>query len=159
MGILVLACPSLSACAGWWWTRYEAIKAITATAKTASDGKFQVLLVGDSITQTWPGNGASSWNQFATAGMNALNYGVEYDTTRETIFRLQNDPSLKELPLVKLAIILIGTNNWMHSVPDTVRGIEAVADNVRVTLPQASILLLSVLPRNDSQAMFDKVRF
>lgn len=111
-------------------------------------GGADVVFLGDSITQGWSGAGAPVWKK-RFEPLNAVNYGIGGDTTREVLFRL-NDGILDGLK-PKAVVLMIGTNNFGlpgDSVADTVKGVEAVVASVRKKSPDAKVLLLGIFPRD-----------
>ncbi len=111
-------------------------------------GGVDVVFLGDSITQGWSGAGAPVWKK-RFEPLNAVNYGIGGDTTREVLFRL-NDGVLDGLK-PKAVVLMIGTNNFGlpgDSVVDTVKGVEAVIAAVRKKAPDAKVLLLGIFPRD-----------
>jgi lysophospholipase L1-like esterase len=111
-------------------------------------GGVDVVFLGDSITQGWDGAGAPVWKK-RFEPLNAANYGIGGDTTREVLYRL-NDGILDGIK-PKVVVLMIGTNNFGlpgDSVTDTVRGVEAVVGAVRKKAPDAKVLLLGIFPRD-----------
>lgn len=111
-------------------------------------GGADVVFLGDSITQGWGGAGAPVWKK-RFEPLNAVNYGIGGDTTREVLFRL-NDGVLDGLK-PKAVVLMIGTNNFGlpgDSVADTVKGVEAVVASVRKKAPDAKVLVLGIFPRD-----------
>jgi lysophospholipase L1-like esterase len=111
-------------------------------------GNVDVAFLGDSITQGWGGSGANVWKK-RYEPLNAANYGIGGDTTREVLYRL-NDGIFDGIK-PKAVVLLIGTNNFGlpgDSVADTVKGVETVVATVRKKAPDAKILLLGIFPRD-----------
>lgn len=113
----------------------------------AGHGKFDFVLIGDSITDGWPKKGADSYARFAP--WNPLDLGVSGETTEEMLWRMLNG----ELDVIhpKVVMIMIGTNNIGHHGDEkpewVVEGIKKIIETVRVKQPQAKILLLAIFPR------------
>ncbi|AMV27246.1 GDSL-like Lipase/Acylhydrolase [Gemmata sp. SH-PL17] len=131
------------------WMSVETWKKLHAghLARTKK-GAVDVAFLGDSITQGWGGDGASVWKK-RFAPLNAANYGIGGDTTREVLYRL-NDGVLDGIK-PKAVVLMIGTNNFGlpgDSVADTVKGVTAVVTSVRKKAPDAKILLLGIFPRD-----------
>jgi lysophospholipase L1-like esterase len=130
----------------WWRERHEA--SLGATRR-----RIDLVFLGDSITQQYEADGPQPfrvfrpiWNRFY-GDRNALNLGFSGDATSHLLWRLRNGEVQGIAP--KVAIILIGANNLgrLHwPVEDNIGGIEAVVAETRRRLPNAKILLLSVLP-------------
>ena len=113
----------------------------------AAHGDFDLVLIGDSITDGWPKKGADSYARFAP--WKPLDLGVSGETTEEVLWRLLNG----ELDTIhpKVIMIMIGTNNIGHygdEKPEWVAaGIKKIIETVRAKQPQAKILLLAIFPR------------
>ncbi|MGJ8696378.1 MAG: GDSL-type esterase/lipase family protein [Verrucomicrobiaceae bacterium] len=134
-----------------WMKRHESMN------KNAAANQYDILFIGDSITQGWEGAGKSTWKKHY-ADKNALNLGISGDRTGHVIWRLQNG-NLKNQQNAKLAIIMIGTNNTGHSQQnpaETAEGITKIVSLVKEGCPKAKILLLGVFPRG--QKPDDKLR-
>lgn len=111
-------------------------------------GGVDVAFIGDSITQGWGGAGAPVWKKKYDP-LNAANYGIGGDTTREVLYRL-NDGMLDGLK-PKAVVLMIGTNNFGlagDSAADVAKGVGAVVESVRKKAPDAKILLLAIFPRD-----------
>ncbi len=111
-------------------------------------GGVDVAFLGDSITQGWDGAGAPVWKK-RFEPINAANYGIGGDTTREVLYRL-NDGILDGIK-PKIVVVMIGTNNFglaSDTAADTVKGVGAVVALVRKKAPGAKVLLLGMFPRD-----------
>ncbi len=111
-----------------------------------SQGRAEVIFVGDSITQGWEGNGKAVWAKYY-APRHALNLGIGSDHTQHVLWRLDhgNLDGLKP----KVAVVLIGVNN----IPDdnntprhVLEGVTAVVRRLREKLPETKVLLLGIFP-------------
>jgi lysophospholipase L1-like esterase len=132
----------------WWATRFHQTR---QAAKT--DPNAQVIWLGDSITQFWQRQGTLGydnilpvWDKYY-APYHALDFGFVGDTTANLIWRIDHGQLDGLHP--KLAIILIGANNFgaVHwDTAKTVPGIESVVSLTAQHLPGTHILLLGVLP-------------
>ncbi|QKK10042.1 MAG: sulfatase-like hydrolase/transferase [Planctomycetota bacterium] len=142
-----------SQAAGWgersWMDQFEDIK------RAAGELDPKLVLIGDSITQSWAGGG----RQVGGAGASArathleplgpiLNAGISGDRTQHVLWRLEHgmldgcDP--------EVITLMIGTNNLPHdSVEEIIRGIEAVLGQLRASAPRAEVVLVSVPPRGE----------
>jgi lysophospholipase L1-like esterase len=113
------------------------------------DGRFELLMVGDSITNNFDkgGPGEPVWEkQFAP--LNALNLGFGGDRTNHVLWRLDHLPPLKTAP--KAASLMIGTNNicWGSDKPkQAADGVQAIAQKLNTMYPEMKILVLGVFPR------------
>ena len=113
----------------------------------AKQGQIDVLFLGDSITQGWPGPGKTVWAQYYGA-MKAEQFGIGYDRTQHVLWRLQNGEGEGFSP--KVVELLIGTNNLGPNTPaETAAGITAVVGELRKRFPDAKILLLGIFPRGN----------
>ena len=113
----------------------------------ATEGKAPLVFIGDSITQGWNGAGRAHWEKhFAPLG--AVNFGIGGDTTQNLLWRLKYGATEKLTP--KAVMLLIGTNNlsFTRDEPETIAaGIIAVIDALKVSYPNADLLLIGVFPR------------
>ncbi len=66
-----------------WVKRHETIVA------RAKQGGFDVLFLGDSITEQWAGAGKAVWAE-RIAPMRALNAGISGDCTQHVLWRLRH---------------------------------------------------------------------
>jgi len=126
----------------WWAERQEAKNAL------ARSNQFDLLFIGDSITQGWEGGGKAVW-QSHYGERNALNLGFSGDRTEHVIWRLNNG-NLREQRGAKVAVVMIGTNNTGHSQQDpyeTAEGVERILSILRARCPDTQVLLLGVFPR------------
>lgn len=113
----------------------------------AKKGGYDLLFIGDSITQGWEGAGKEVWAK-RYAPRKALNLGIGGDRTQHVIWRLQNGNLEGIAP--KAAVIMIGTNNsGSDSAEDIAAGVAAVVKTLRDKQPQVKVLLLAVFPRGD----------
>ena len=121
----------------------------------ASDGTFDFVLLGDSITRNWESEWQSRrWNRQPLgkavaadrfAGYNWLNLGIGGDGTRQIIWRcLNGELDGYETRLVSL---MVGTNDRFDSAEDVAAGIARIVEIVKERQPKATILLNAILPR------------
>jgi len=118
----------------------------------AKKGKFDVVFIGDSITDGWRGRGLQVWNQFY-APRHALNLGIGGDRTQHVLWRIQQG-ELKGLKS-KVVVLMIGTNNTgqekdgspRNSTAEAIEGVTAVVKQIRAKLPRSKLLLLAIFPR------------
>ena len=115
----------------------------------AAKGDFDLLLIGDSITDLWPRKGKASYAVFAP--WKPLNLGVSGERTEQVLWRLQNGELDGIHP--KAAMIMIGTNNlgqFATEKPEwTAAGVGKIIATVQEKLPKTKILLLSIFPRSE----------
>jgi len=120
-------------------------------AIASSNGAFDLVLVGDSITHFWE---KCSW--FGTNGLDelvelkkkysVLDLGFAGDGTEHVIWRLQNGQS--DGYKAKCFMLMIGTNNKQGPVEDVARGVEKIVGLLRERHPESKVILVSVLPRD-----------
>ena len=122
----------------------------------ATNEDFDVLFLGDSITDLWnvedDGNGNPGgkrvFNQHF-ADMKVANFGISGDTTQGVLWRLQNGESKGRKP--KAVMLMLGTNNTGgNSGPEIAEGVGAVVLELRRDFPDAKIMLLAIFPRGTS---------
>src|SRR5262245_49772063 len=122
-------------------------------------GRIDVYFAGDSIMRRWRATDypqfLANWNQ-NFFGWNAANFGWGGDTTQNILWRLQNGELQGIHP--KVIVLLAGTNDAGTTpagdtkVAAVTRGIKALLDTLRDKAPQATIILMGILPRNDGGA-------
>lgn len=128
----------------------------------------EIVLIGNSITHFWGGdypplkyadgrsrisNGPASW-EATFKNHRVLNLGFGWDRTQNVLWRLNNG-ELEGLD-PKLVIIHIGTNNTsetknarMNTAAEIVEGIAAIYTSVRTKAPNAKIVLMEIMPREE----------
>ena len=124
----------------WWQQRFNAIN------ERVKQGNVGMVFIGDSITQGWEGAGAAVWDKYY-ANRNAVNLGIGGDCTQQVLWRLENGNTDGISP--KVAVVLIGTNNFDCTAKDIALGVEAIVKTLRKTLPNTRVLLLAIFPRGD----------
>lgn len=119
-------------------------------------GRIDVYFAGDSITRRWR---ATDYPQFLANwtenffGWNAANFGWGGDTIQNILWRLQHGELDDVHP--KVIVLLAGTNNVGNApardarVSEIARGIKALLDTMREKVPEATIIVMGILPRND----------
>lgn len=125
-----------------WWKERDLAK-----RQQAKEGGFDLVFIGDSITQGWEGAGQAAWDR-AFADVRTLNLGFSGDRTEHVLWRLTRGQMGPSRP--KAAVVLIGTNNTGHlmqSPEEIAVGVERIVETLRAKSPQTKILLLGVLPR------------
>jgi beta-glucosidase len=123
-----------------WKQRHDKINA------RIKQGNVDLLIIGDSITQGWEGNGKEVWKQFYDK-RNAVNLGISGDQTQHVLWRLENGNIDGISP--KLAMLMIGTNNSnaKQQPEDVAAGVKAILEQIRNKLPQTKVLVLGIFPR------------
>lgn len=123
----------------WWQQRHEAMNA------RVKQGNVDLLLIGDSITHGWEGEGKDVWAKFY-AKRNAVNLGIGGDRTQHVLWRLDHGNIDGISP--KLAVLMIGTNNAGGDSPENIAaGVKAIVEKLRTKLPQTKVLVLAIFPR------------
>jgi GDSL-like Lipase/Acylhydrolase family len=115
--------------------------------------RYSMLIFGDSLTEGWD---ATVWER-SQAPRGALNAGVSGDRTDHLLWRLQHGNLAGPQP--KAVVQLIGTNDLAYgrSPELTADGIRANLEMLRQRLPEARILLLGLLPREESPSALLRV--
>ena len=127
----------------WWKQRHEKMNA------EAKAGGFDVMFVGDSITQGWEGHGKAVWGQ-KIAPFKAANFGIGGDRTEHVLWRFENG-NLDGTLNPKVIIIMIGTNNTGHrkdKPEETAAGVGAICAKLHNRFPAAQMLLFAIFPRS-----------
>ena len=125
----------------FWKARHEHQVELT------KQGGWDLIFIGDSITQGWEGRGKEVWNKYY-ASRKAANFGVSGDRTEHVLWRMDNGEIIGLHP--KVAVIMIGTNNIGHrsSGPtETADGVKLIVSKLRKAMPETKILLLGIFPR------------
>jgi lysophospholipase L1-like esterase len=119
-------------------------------------GRIDVYFAGDSITRRWR---AADYPQFLANwnenfhGWNAANFGWGGDTIQNILWRLRNGELDGVHP--RVIVLLAGTNNLGNhpasdaKVADITRGIKALLATIRQKAPEATVIVMGILPRND----------
>ncbi|MBI2431470.1 MAG: DUF1080 domain-containing protein [Candidatus Hydrogenedentes bacterium] len=124
-----------------WMERHENMN------KQVQAGNVDVIMIGDSITHGWEGDGLAVWNRYY-GDRKAVNLGISEDRTEHVLWRLDNGNLENITP--KLAVIMIGTNNYQaNSAEEIAEGIKAIVQKLRTKLPQTQILQLAIFPREE----------
>ena len=124
---------------GGWMKRHESFN------KRVAQGKVDLVLIGDSITQGWEGRGKKVWKTHY-GKRNAVNLGIGGDRTQHVIWRLDNG-NLKGIA-PKAAVVMIGTNNAGSNKPKEIAdGVAAITKQLQTKLPKTQVLLLAIFPR------------
>ena len=111
-----------------------------------AQGDTDLLLIGDSITQGWEGEGKGVWAKYY-APRKAVNLGIGGDRTQHVLWRLDHGNLDGIKP--KLAVLMIGTNNSNgndNTAEEIGAGIRAIVARLREKLPETKVLILAVFP-------------
>jgi beta-glucosidase len=128
---------------GGWMERHNSFN------ERVKQGDVGLLMIGDSITQGWEGNGKEAWAKYL-APHKAVNLGIGGDRTQHVLWRLQNGNLEGIHP--KLAVLMIGTNNSNgndNTAEEIAAGIEAIVKELRTKLPETKVLILAIFPRGE----------
>jgi len=125
--------------------------------KAIKSGDYDLVLIGDSITQCI-GDAGGEWEPIKAVWKRhyeprkAINLGYSGYRTENILWNLQNgELDFKSSP--KVFRILIGTNNLddqnyskIHSAEQVFAGTQAIVNQIRNKFPESKILLLRILP-------------
>jgi lysophospholipase L1-like esterase len=126
----------------------------------AKAGGISVYFLGDSITRRW---GATDYPDFLAHwrksfhGWNAGNFGWGADATQNILWRLNHGELEGVNP--KVIVLLAGTNNLPGTkdpaakIADVTRGLTAIVELCRAKAPDATIVVMGILPRNDQPGL------
>lgn len=136
--------------AGWlrggtWMDQHEDINKVGETRK------LDLVFLGDSISQSWGGEGRYVWQaapdvwQEYYANRNACSFGISGDGTQHVLWRIDHGNFDKAKP--RAIVLLIGVNNVPSHTPEQIaEGIKAVLGRLAKKTPQSKILLLGLFP-------------
>lgn len=141
--------------AGWgYWPKAPQawLQTFNGQLGRTAKGDVGVVFLGDSITQGWGAAGKALWEAHY-APLKAVNYGIGGDSTRQVLWRL--DHGLVDGLTPKAVVLGIGTNNLYGdhnsgTEAEIADGIKQVVTVLRAKLPAAKILVLGMLPRENS---------
>lgn len=114
-----------------------------ATAAGQSDAAGPVVFLGDSLTE------AGRWDEYFP-GLDTVNAGRAGDTTADVQDRLAE--VIERRPSV--VVVMVGTNDFglRATVEQVVRGTENILWTLHRELPDARVIVASVLPRERERA-------
>lgn len=124
-----------------------------ANVKVAKEGKAELLLMGDSITDFW----RNERGPFAGKAVldkhfgqwKIANFGIAGDTTQGVLYRLDHGEGEGFSP--KAVMLMIGTNNiGRNTAEEIAEGIGAIVLKLRKRFPESRILLLGIFPRGSA---------
>ena len=133
-----------------WKKRHELLM------ERAKQGGYDLVFLGDSITQAWEGGGKEVWTKYY-ANRKAVNLGISGDRTEHILWRI--DQGLLNGLSPKVVVLMIGTNNTGHrnDPPEVIAaGVEAILKRIKEKMPKSKVLLLAIFPRGATPA--DKMR-
>jgi lysophospholipase L1-like esterase len=135
-----------------------------ALVQKARTGRIDVYFIGDSIVRRW---GALDYPELLanwTAnffGWNAANFGWGADRIEHMLWRLENGEMDGVRP--KVIVVLAGTNNvgsepgGDEKVANITRVLETLVDLCRRKVPDATIIVTAIFPRNDNMAVVPEI--
>jgi lysophospholipase L1-like esterase len=131
-----------------WMKRHEAFVEI------AKKGEVELLFLGDSITDSWGGEGHGKGSPGAKVferefgALKTANFGISGDRTQHVLWRLQNGELDGIKP--KVVMLMIGTNNSNgkdNTAQEIADGVKAIVSEIHKKSPQTKVLLLAIFPR------------
>lgn len=131
--------------------RYAQIKRMLSGDKKT----FDVVFDGDSVTDAWgrmDGIGGGTVWKSEFAKLQALNIGIQSETTGNVLYRIQD--GLYDMFDTKVYVLMIGWNNLMYRgqpLDLSVEGYRKTLTKLRRKLPNAKFLLLAQLARDPQQ--------
>ena len=143
----------------WWWKDPEMwFNAVKNHRRMTSegDGTFDIVLLGDSITRGWDGNGAAVLAELRKT-YSILQLGIGGDCVQHVLWRVKNG----ELDgyKAKCIMLMIGTNNnYGDKAQDTALGIKRLLPAIRAKQPDATVLLMPIFPRGETPADDKRIR-
>lgn len=132
----------------------------------ASKTPLDAILLGDSITEHWLGTSMavrksklepisrvfeSLFDKGHGAVVQGIALGVAGDRTPQVLSRLQGTERIADLD-AKVVWLLIGTNDYNEdkcNIDSILAGQKAIIEEIHSQLPDATVVLNSVLPRDD----------
>lgn len=124
-----------------WWQHHQSLLALDPAVKA----RARIVFIGDSIVEGW--DDASFREHYGE--YHGLRFGIGGDMTQQVLFRIEQGELEHLKP--RVVVLLIGTNNLANAndTPDEVaRGVEAVVRSIRMLMPEATLVLLAILPRD-----------
>ncbi len=110
-------------------------------------GDYDIVFIGDSITQGWEGAGKNVWQKFY-GQRKCINFGVGGDRTQHVLWRFEHGQLVGIK--AKATVLMIGTNNSNkddNTEADILEGVQAVVKQIRERMPDTKIVLCSIFPR------------
>ena len=127
-----------------------------AKVEAVKTGSYDLVLIGDSITQCLEDGGEwkplnKVWEKYY-APRKAINLGYSGQRTEDVLWRLDHG-ELDFSASPRVFMLLIGTNNTddqhystVHNAEQLVAGTKAILDRIKARHPTSKILVLRVLP-------------
>jgi lysophospholipase L1-like esterase len=151
------------ASAGWgegndWFSQFDAINQI------GKDRPVDLVLLGNSITQGWGGQGRKVWTvnpelwDLLFKPLNSANFGISGDRTQNILWRIQNGNFDKIKP--KVVVLEIGVNNFAYnSAKEIADGIKSIVRALQKKVPAAKILLYGPLPTGKDKTDPNRLKY
>ncbi len=148
--------------AGWgdrsWMDQFNDIRT------AAREIQPRVVLIGDSITQSWGGPGRQVGGGGAAIRESmldelgpVLNAGISGDRTQHILWRL--DQGMLDGSAPETIVLMIGTNNLPHdSAADITLGIEHIMDRLSRLHSNPQVIVVSVPPRGQNPDQDTRVK-
>ena len=123
--------------------------------KIGDDRNVRLVFLGNSITQSWGGEGREVWSPVKELWdslyrpLDAANFGISGDRTQHILWRINNGNFDKITP--ELVVVACGVNNFRDNTPqDIAAGIKAIVAGLRKQVPSSQILLLGPFPAGEN---------
>ena len=132
-----------------------------AFVETAKNEQFDILFLGDSITDWWQQNAAQGGGVDVQkkyfVDVKVANFAIAGDTTQGVLWGLQNGEGQGHKP--KAIMLMIGTNNTgSNTGPEIAEGVGAIILELRKDFPDAKILLLAIFPRGANASDSNRIK-
>jgi lysophospholipase L1-like esterase len=130
------------------WATPKFLAQHDAFVTRARQGGIDVLFLGDSITENFATRGRDVWNREIAPLGNVVDFGIGGDRTQFVLWRAQHGELAGSG--ARVVVLMVGTNNLATATPENIaRGVAAIVDTIRTSLPGATIVLNALLPRGD----------
>ncbi len=125
--------------------------------ETAKQGDFDILFLGDSITDFWQNAGVEVQKKYFS-DVKVANFAVSGDTTQGVLWGLLNGEGQGHKP--KAVMLMIGTNNAFqgNTGPEIAEGVGAIVLELRKDFPDAKIMLLAIFPRGSNAKDTNRIK-
>ena len=133
----------------------------------AQQGRIDIYFEGDSITRRWGATDypalLANWKE-NFFGWNAADFGWGADRVENILWRLENGELDGVNP--KVVVLLAGTNNVGRIAPaggddekvaEIAGGIQVIVTLIREKVPEATVILMAMFPRNDNMAVMPTI--
>lgn len=147
--LLTVQVPRENSCIRPAQSRVRSTQRHNGFVDIAKTNDFDILFVGDSITDWWQQGGEQGGAAVQAkyfGDVKVANFAVAGDTTQGVLWGLQNGEGQGHKP--KAVMVMIGTNNTGGNTgPEIAEGVGAIILQLRKDFPDAKILLLAIFPR------------